>query len=145
MVMIEPDPETVTESIQDETGKIKMGIQTRIRYGIQIVTNIGDTGVRRIEFQNKKLLSQDGKTILQMDIANVGQRWLSPVVWVEVYDQTGTNLGRSESDKKRIYPGCSVRHKIELTDIPPGQYQALIVADNGDDYVFGAKYDFEIK
>jgi hypothetical protein len=145
MVMIEPVPEAEAESIEDEAGKVKMGIQTRIRYGIQIITNIGDTGTRKIEFQNKKLFSQDGKTILQMDIANIGQRWLSPKVWTELYDQEGKNLGRFESDKKRIYPGCSVRHKIELTDIPPGKYQALIVADNGDDYVFGAKYDFEIK
>jgi hypothetical protein len=145
MVMIEPVPEMGPQSIEDEAGKVKMGIQTRIRYGIQIITNIGDTGTRKIEFQNKKLFSQDGKTILQMDIANVGQRWLSPKVWAELYNQEGKNLGRFESDKKRIYPGCSVRHKIELTDIPPGKYQTLIVADNGDDCVFGAKYDFEIK
>jgi hypothetical protein len=145
MVMIEPVPETGTESIEDEAGKVKMGIQTKIRYGIQIVTNIGDTGVRRIEFQNKNLLSRDEKTIVQMDIANTGQRWLSPAVWVELYDQEGKNLGRFESDRKRIYPGCSVRHRIELTHVPRGKYQALIVADNGDDYVFGAKYNFEIK
>jgi hypothetical protein len=145
MVMIEPVPEMGAESIENETGKIKMGIQTRIRYGIQIITNIGDTGSRKIEFQNKNLLSRDGKTILQMDMANIGQRWLYPVVWAELFDQEGKNLGRFESNRERIYPGCSVRHTIELTDIPPGKYQALIVADNGDEYVFGAKYNFEIK
>ncbi len=145
MVMIEPMPDAGTDSIQDETGKIKMGIQTRIRYGIQIITNIGDTGIRKIVFQNKTLLNQDALTILQMDIANVGQRWLNPDVWVELFDQAGKNLGRFKSDQKRIYPDCSARHKINLTSVPPGKYQALIVADNGDESVFGAKYDLEIK
>jgi hypothetical protein len=145
MVMIEPMPSSGEDSIQDETGKIKMGIQTRIRYGIQIITNIGDTGIRKIEFQNKTLLNQDGRTILQMDIANVGQRWLNPDVWVELFDQEGKNLGRYPGDQKRIYPDCSARHRINLTQVPTGKYLALIVADNGDDCVFGAKYNLEIK
>jgi hypothetical protein len=145
MVMIEPVPETGTEEIEDRTGRVTMGIQTRIRYGIQIITNIGDTGTREIKFENKKLFSQDGRTFLQMDITNFGQRWLYPNVWLELYNQEGKNLGHFESDQKRIYPGCSVRHKIELPNALPGKYQALIVADNGDDYVFGAKYNLEIK
>ncbi len=146
MVMIEPMPEELSpENIQDRTGKIQMGIKTKIRYGIQIVTNIGDSGTRRMEFRDKKLIKQDGKTILQMDIENTGQRWLFPSVWVEIYAEGGKAMGRFDGDKKRIYPGCSVRQKIELTDIPAGQYQALVVADNGDDYVFGARYNFEIK
>jgi hypothetical protein len=145
MVMIEPVPQTGPESIEDETGKVKMGIQTKIRYGIQMVTNIGNTGARKIKFSDKKLINQDGQKFLQMDIENIGERWLSPTVWVELYNNEGTKLDRFESGKKRIYPGCSVRHKVDLTDVPKGKYKALVVADNGDEYVFGAKYDFGIE
>ena len=145
MVMIEPVPETGPESIEDEAGKVKMGIQTKVRYGIQMVTNIGDTGARKIKFSDKKLIDQDGQKLLQMDIENIGERWLSPTLWVEIYDNYGAKVGRFESSKKRIYPACSVRHKVELTDVPKGKYKALVVADNGDEYVFGAKYDFGIE
>jgi len=145
MVMVEPVAQTGAETIEDETRNVKMGIQTKIRYGIQMVTNIGDTGSRRIKFSNKKLINQDGRKIFQMDIENIGERWLSPAVWVEIYDNHGAKVGRFESSKKRIYPGCSVRHKVDLTNVPKGKYKALVVADNGDEYVFGAKYDFGIE
>jgi len=110
-----------------------------------MLTHIGDTGTRKIKFLDKKLFSQDGKTILQMDIENIGERWLTPTLWVELYDNQGTELGRFESGKRRIYPSCSVRYKVDLTDVPEGKYKALVVADNGDEYVFGAKYDLGIE
>jgi hypothetical protein len=145
MVMVEPVPQTGPESIEDETRKAKMGIQTKIRYGIQMVTNIGDSGTRKIKFSDKRLTNQDGRRFLQIDIENIGERWLAPTLWVEIYDKHGAKAGRFESSKKRIYPGCSVRHKVDLTDVPKGKYKALVVADNGDEYVFGAKYDFGIE
>jgi hypothetical protein len=145
MVMIEPVPETGAESMEDEAGKVKFGIRTKVRYGIQIVTNIGDTGTPKIKFLEKKLIKQDGQAILQLDIENTGERWLSPTVWVELYDGEGTQVGRFEGSKKRIYPDCSVRHTVELKDVAAGEYKALVVVDNGDQYVFGAKYDLEIQ
>jgi hypothetical protein len=42
MVMIEPMGQTGPENIEDVARKVKMGVQTKIRYGIQIVTNVGD-------------------------------------------------------------------------------------------------------
>ncbi|MGB8658037.1 MAG: hypothetical protein WCE90_09685 [Candidatus Zixiibacteriota bacterium] len=145
MIMIEPVPETDPENVEGETGKVKMGIQTNIRYGIQMVTNIGESGARQIKFLNKKLTSQDGRKILEIDVENSGERWLSPTLWVEVYDHDGIKVGRFESERKRIYPRCSVRHRVDLTGMPEGRYKALVVVDNGDDYVFGAKYDLGIQ
>ncbi len=64
---------------------------------------------------------------------------------MELYNTDGVNVGRFESRQLRIYPGCSVRHKVDFKDIPGGRYKALVVADNGDEYVFGARYDIELK
>lgn len=145
MVMVEPVPETDLEAVEGEAGKVKIGIQTKVRYGIQIITNIGDTGVRRINFLDKRLANQEGKITLQLEIENVGERWLSPTVWVELYGDEGMQVGRFEAGKKRIYPECSVRHEVDLSGVPKGNYKALVVVDNGDEYVFGAKYDLGIE
>lgn len=145
MVMVEPMAGVSPEGIEGEKGKIKLGLQTIVRYGIQIVTDIGDTGIRKIRFLDRKLISEDGKRLLQVDIENTGERWLSPLVWVEIYNEQGQSIGRFESGKFRIYPGCSVRHKFDLTNVPKGKYKALLVADNGDEYVFGARYDLGIE
>jgi len=54
-------------------------------------------------------------------------------------------MGKIEGGKFRIYPGCSVRHKIDLKDVPKGRYKALIVADNGDENIFGSRWNLEIE
>jgi len=145
MVMIEPTSETGPQILEDKEKKVKVGIQTKVRYGVQIITNIGDTGARKIQFLNRKLINQDGKKTLQLDVENTGERWLSPSLWVELYGKDGTNIGRLEGEKMRIFPSCSVRHKVDLTDVPKGEYKALVVLDNGDEYVFGAQYDLGIE
>jgi len=145
MVMIEPEPETDPESVEGEAGKVKIGIQTKVRYGIQIVTHIGDTGVSKIRFLDKRLTNHEGEVTLQLDIENVGERWLSPTVWVELYDEGGMQAGRFEAGKKRIYPDCSVSHEVDLSGVPKGNYKALVVVDNGDEHVFGARYDLGIE
>lgn len=145
MVMVEPVPETDLEAVEGEAGKVTFGIQTKVRYGIQIITNIGDTGVRNIKFLDKRLANRDGQITLQLEVENVGERWLSPTVWVELYDDGGMQVGRFEGGKKRIYPDCSVSHEVVLSGVPKGNYKALVVLDNGDEYVFGAKYDLGIE
>lgn len=139
MVMVEP----LAEAASEENGKF--GIQTVVRYGIQVVTHIGNSGTRQIKFSDKKLIVADGKRKLQIDMENIGERGLSPSVWTELYDQQGKLVGRFESSQLRIYPGCSVRHHVNLTDVPEGRYKALVVADNGDEYIFGAQYNLEIE
>ena len=146
MVMVEQIPATSPESIVSrENDKITMSVQTVIRYGIQIITHIGDTGIRKIRFLDKKLMSLDGKKIFRIDFENIGDRSLSPSLWAELYNRDGRSMGKFEGRKARIYPGCSIRNDIELAGITPGKYKALVVIDNGDDHIFGAQYDLEIE
>ena len=53
------------------------------------------------------------------------------------------NTVRFETDRKRLYPGTSVRYSVDLTEVASGSYQALVVVDNGDEHVFGAQYGLE--
>ncbi|MBM3324751.1 MAG: hypothetical protein FJY66_03700 [Calditrichaeota bacterium] len=116
-----------------------------IRYGIQCVTHIGRSGSHHLQFMETQLIEQeDGTKELQVDVENRGERWAVPKAWVELYSSTGRHLGRFESEKKRIFPGTSVRFRIALGDIPAGKYKALVVLDNGDQDVLGAKYDLEL-
>lgn len=145
MIMVEPISETSAESAKWEKDKSKVAISTVIRYGIQMITEIGNAGASQIKFADKKIISEDGNRVLQLDIENTGERVLSPAVWVELYNKEGASVGRFESGKVRIYPGCSVRHRILLPKVAGGNYRALVVADNGDESIFGAQYDLEME
>jgi hypothetical protein len=144
MVMVEP----VTQSLdvaRTEDGKPVVSVRTVIRYGVQFVTNIGDTGKREIKFLDKQLIAKEGKVMLRLDIENTGERGLRPAVWAELYNQDGASVGRFGSEQLRIYPGCSARFDIDISRVPKGEYSALIVADNLDDNVFGAQCKLQIQ
>lgn len=132
------------EALTPEEGKVKIGIRQVIRYGIQMVTHIGDTGSRELKFLETKLLRESEKRTLQVDIENIGERFLLPHMWIELYDKE-TYVGRFEAETHRTYPDTSVRFKIDLSGVPKGEYQAMIVADCGGDDVFGFTYTLKLK
>ncbi|RPH94178.1 hypothetical protein EHM69_08080 [candidate division KSB1 bacterium] len=119
-------------------------IRQVVRYGIQCVTHVGTAGHGKLNFTDTKLVAnEDNRRELQVDVENTGERWMIPSAWLELYDSGGKQVGRFESEKKRIYPGTSVRFRMNLGSTPAGKYKALVVLDNGDQNVFGAKYDLE--
>lgn len=145
MLMVEGIPEGLLQSSRSEKGKARIGVTQIFRYGIQMVTHIGDTGERQLKFLETKLIREEEKRIFRVDVGNIGQRWLRPLLWLELYDETGAYIGKFEGGTKRIYPDTSVRYKVDLTDVPKGDYKALMVADCGEDYIFGANYTLKFE
>ena len=145
MVMVQDVQDDNREPGVSEKGKIKVSLSETIRFGIQMITNIGDTGTRKLNFLNTKLLKEKQSIILQIDAENTGQRKLSTLLYAEFYNENGKHTGRFEGGKLGIYPGTSVRFRIDLGKIPTGTYKALVVADCGADALFGANYTLKIK
>lgn len=144
VLMIEPLPVGALTPPPPQKGKIVLGMQTVIRHAVQIITNIDDTGTRALQFVSKTLISREGKTFFLLDVKNTGERWLVPEVDIDLYGPNGP-MGRYPGGKLRIFPGCSVRYTIDLGPLKPGRYQALVIADAGEEKVFGARYLLEIK
>jgi len=114
-----------------------------LRYGIQMITHISDTGLRRLKFLNTKLLKEKEKRILQVDMENTGERYLEPFVWVKLYDEAGNYTDRFDAEKSRVYPATSIRFTIDLTSVSKGTYNAMVVADCGGDDIFGVTYSLK--
>jgi len=145
VLMIEPVSGDVVSRMGGNTDEISVGIKTIVRYAVQIITDIGETGKSSIRVTDNSLTTENGKRILHLDIENDGERRLSPAVWADLYRNDGTYMGRFESGRKRIFPNCSVRHHIDLSEVPKGAYTALMIVDNGDDQVFGANYEVRLE
>ena len=143
--MVEPIPEDATEFSATQDEQVRFGIQQVLRYGIQVITHIEDSGTREIKFLSTEFLKEESKKILQVDVENIGQRWLRPVLYVEMYADNGDFAGKFEGGKWRIYPGTSVRYRVDLTQLLEGTYKAMIIVDNLDENVFGAEYTLDIK
>jgi hypothetical protein len=142
MLMVEGIAKGSAESAaQTDPKKTQMGIRQTIRYGIQIATHIAQTGTKKVNFVDTKLIPNDrGKRYLQVDLENTGDLWIRPDVFVELFDDKGVSKGKFNGVRYRMYPGTSVRQLIDLTSVESGTYKALVVLDAGGDDVYGAEY-----
>jgi hypothetical protein len=115
-----------------------------IRYALQVITEIGETGKGEIAFHDPKLTNEKGGRVLTVDIENTGERWLQTNVWLELRDSDGHPAGKFAGPRLRTFPGTSVRNRIDLSTASPGKYLALLVADGGRDDLFGAQIDLDL-
>lgn len=142
IIMVE---EITASSPQNSKSSKSMGINAIMRYGVQIITEIGETGTSSLAFLDKKLIiSEDGTKTFQIDLENDGEKWYIPELWVEIYDEAGNSVEHFEGSRRRIFPGSSVRHLIDISSISGGKYKMLIIVDTGDENVYGAEYDLEL-
>lgn len=131
--------------------KAAVGMQQVLRYGVQVVTDIGATGAPNLQLSGEHVVKTDrGQTQPQgraftVDAANTGDRSLLPLAWLELFDASGKSAGRFTAEPLRIYPGCSVRFQFDLTAAPAGKYRGLLVLDNRDESVFGAQYELDVQ
>lgn len=140
MLMVEGISPVSAESSTGTAGKPGMSLGQVVRYGVQIISDVGHGAASELQFSDPKIVRKSDKRLLQIDLENTGQKWLRPALWVELYDSTGALAGRFDAGKARLFPTTSARFHADLTDIPSGEYQAMVIADCGEDDLFGASY-----
>lgn len=146
MIMIEPL--SAAES-RDEAG-IKKGqtrtsLATVMRYGVQIASDIGDTGKRELRFNNPRLQQTKEGNFLTVDIVNTGERSLDPHLSLDLHATQGIAVKKISGSRQRLYPASSARFQFDVTSVPAGTYRALVAADAGGDDVFGSQFELTIR
>ena len=144
MIMVEPNSAAAITPA-DEAGKVGVGLQTTIRFAVQIVTELGRDATTSLKVLEKSLVQAEGKRTFQLDIRNDGEQLLIPAMSVELFDDKGASVGKFDAGRARIYPECSVRAKVDLSSVPPGKYVAMVLLDSGEAEVMGAQYDLELQ
>ena len=120
-------------------------INTAIRYAVQIITNIEDTGTSDVKFLGLDLGQQADNNILNVFIENTGERMLRPQLAVELFDKSGNSAGVIKADRRKIYPGTSVTITLVLKGMKPGGYTGVLVADCDEDHIFGTNVSFDLQ
>lgn len=133
--------------IPPDTTKVNKGvtINTAIRYAVQIVTDIGKTGVFDIQFLGFEISKKDQNNFLNVVIENTGERQLRPEIALELFDEKGNSEGLIKSERRKTFPGTSIMTSLNLEGIKPGKYSGVLVADCDEDHVFGTNVSFEIE
>ncbi len=134
--IVPPDPNMIERGLQ---------VNTVMRYAVQVVTNLGETGSKELQFTNYDVEKKEDATSLLIEVENTGERLLIPELQVELYDASGSKIGIYNGGKKKLYPNTSQKFAIPIQDIPEGTYQALVLADSPDADIFGANLTVELE
>lgn len=144
MLMVEPVAVKALEPPDHEDRRPRLNIRTSVRTGIHLVTHIRGTGRADVRFQEQTLEKAAGLIWLRFDLENTGERQVNAAVWVELFDEGGVSTGRFDAPRQSLLPGNSARVRLPLPGVPSGTYLALVIADDGGDSVFGARYEIVI-
>lgn len=130
-----------------DTSQIESGVRinTAIRYAVQIITNIGNTGLSDMQFLGLELTRQNDQNMLYVAVENTGERILKPEMNLELFDESGNSVGIITSDQRKTLPGTSIMSSLVLEGIKPGNYNGVLVADCGEDRLYGTNLSLEIE
>lgn len=119
-------------------------INTAIRYAVQIITNIGETGTKDLQFLGLELNNDGTNNLLNVAVENTGECILRPEISLEVFDENGISQGIFKADRRKTLPGTSISTALVLEGIKPGNYTAILVADCDEDHIYGTNISLEI-
>ncbi|WP_435356570.1 hypothetical protein [Emticicia sp. SJ17W-69] len=121
---------------EDEEKGVK--IDSKVRYAIQVMVNVGTVESSKINFENIDLTTKDNSVqVLNVKLKNEGIYISKAKLSLEVYDDSGKNLSTFESSLRKIYPNKCNTFEIIINGLPKGKYNGVLIADNGKD-LYGA-------
>ena len=138
MIMVEPLARDVPDG--RAAGAPSVGVRTVLRFGIQIATHVSGEVAHQLGIENARVASgTTGERELTFELINTGVAAYRPNVSVEIFDAQGVAIATLQEQRGLMYPGTSTLQRFALADLPPGQYEALVVVDTGSPEVFGAQ------
>lgn len=136
--------EPIADKLASPDLEKSLGVQTIIRYGVQVISHIENKGSYELKILEKSLVKEGTTRTFSLSVENPGTLMQTPTLFLELIDQKGKKIERLEAHKQRILPNCSVTYQIDLSTIPSGLYKAMAILDHGGNALFGAKYDINI-
>ncbi len=135
VIMVEPVKPAVLDKQKGFT------IASIIRYGVQIITSLGDEGEWDISVAEKAIESQKDRRVFTLSIKNSGTRAFKAPVFFQMFSKSGTNVMKTKTLARRIFPDSVIQFSFDIpNDIAAGEYQILLFLENDDDFV-GVEYD----
>uniref|UniRef100_UPI00321717C3 hypothetical protein n=1 Tax=uncultured Draconibacterium sp. TaxID=1573823 RepID=UPI00321717C3 len=131
-----PDVDNINQGVK---------INTAVRYAVQIISNVGTNAKSDLEFLGMELGKQENQNVLHVAIENVGECMLRPEMSLELFDESGNSVGIIKADRRKIFPGTSVLTTLVLEGIKPGNYTGVLIADCGEDRLFGSNLSIEVE
>lgn len=127
-----------------EENKAGMQINSKVRYAVQILADIGGFESPKLGFEDVQYDAKaNSDKVVKVKLKNEGVFSAKTKISLEVYSDKGDKIKTFEGLSKRIYPNLCNEFEIILTDLPKGKYEGVLIADNGKD-MFGSNITLDV-
>lgn len=116
-------------------------VSPKIRFAVQVVTHLGQTGECRLAFANPRV--QSGT--VTVDVTGEGTRACRPALKLEVYGSGGALQHSTTLRGSFLYPATSAKQTFPLAALPPDTYSFLVLADVGAERLQGARFQVTVR
>ncbi|MBO6517864.1 MAG: hypothetical protein JJ975_15065 [Bacteroidia bacterium] len=119
-------------------------VTSLIRYAIQIVTHFENENVKNLEIIGVDIDTTKEVNLLAVSINNTGNYMLKPIMILELYNESGEQVYRNEIPYQKVYPGFCKLFELPVEEVPKGTYNGILVADCGDENIYGLNLELEV-
>ena len=112
-----------------------------MRYAIQIVNTIENTGSMDLAFREVSF-TRDSMSLV---IHNTGTLLIEAVFRIDIFDARTELVARYTFERNRVYPELERRFTFPIQLMMRGNYYAIIVADCGENRIFGHQVSFTVE
>lgn len=133
------------EPLSEQVQKSGITIGSKIRFSIQMITDVGGNIPPPLEFANVSIQKRENMTsFVKVKLKNEGDYTLKAELNLEIFNPDGEKIKKLAFPIKRLYPGKCSDFELELKDLPKGKYEGVLIANNGKD-LFGSNLSIEIE
>ena len=131
--------QAITDSLlnPDRPDDSRVELQANLRYGVQIITDIGESGKKIIHIDNIQVSKIENEHAIHFNVNNIGEKSVFTNIYAQVYTDKGKYVGRFDGNRRKTLPGCSINTYIQFPHLEEGRYRMQIIADGGGNDVFG--------
>jgi len=134
----------VEKPIREEETEYGVKLESKVRYGIQLIADVGTKESVVLDFFDIKFESTEaGKSVLVV-LENQGIFYAQPTIILEVFSADGDSVKKVEVKFKKIYPSFCKDFLLDISGIAKGEYTAVVVADYGED-MFAVDLDLTVE
>lgn len=121
----------VDQPIAERVMENNLGLSSKIRYAIGVITHINEPSGFNLSFTGASM----DKNKLELEVQNQGTYLEGVKITLEIYNNSSELVDVISTDRNMVFPGFCRKYLLDLSMIPSGSYQVIVVANNKKEYV----------
>ena len=134
----------IEKPIKEDELEFGVKLESKVRYGIQIIADINERTPSEFEFYDIKIEESNGNKLINVDLKNLGNYYVEPTLMLEVFNANGFLEKKVEVKFKKVYPNSCKSFSLDISGLPKGAYTAVLIADYGKN-IYSIDLEFENK